>query len=264
MKRNDFIQKVHYFNHSIENDYENCDIFPKDSFFSVEINEEDISVSIDNLKDKMNEFLKKNLNYEISKLDLVNLLGENSFTYKSLSMPYNKLYGYLLDKEIIKEENIAKTKIYRIENNEGNGLYRSMEKVGKAISDHFDFCRNTQPSPMEDGVLASLFGNMAEDREKNKDWFFGFSSKQEIQNWLEDDGLHDFIIEHNPEINIVEYEVVASQSIKTEKQIAFRKYKAEKKQSYKLSELDTIESLEIKNSIKSKLKNTQNKKQKIS
>ena len=263
MNRNEFIEKIHYFNHGIKDDYNTNSIFPKDSFISVPLNEEDISISVKELKEEINKFLKENLNSEILDADLLNILGKESFTYSGLSMSYNKLYDSLMDLDIINEENDT-LKIYRIEDDEGRGLYRAMEKVGKSIAEHFDFCRDKQPSPMEDGILASLFHNEAEDREKNKNWFFGFSSKQQILNWIQTDGLMEFITENNPDINIVEYEVNTTQSIKTEKQVAFKKEKSKKIKEYKLKDIEEIESLEIIKELSNKVKNKRNKRIKIS
>ena len=269
MEREKFIELVHSENHGVENDYQTFDIFPKDSFFSEEIIE-DLSETMLNLYKKTNNALKKIINKDIEYnsfcLDLINEKSIIS-TYKGnfLAMPYNKIYDYLIDKEIIK--NNETTKILRIEDENGLGLYRAMENIGASISDYFDFSRNIQPAPMEDEILASLYHNEAEDRELLKTWYFGFKNKNQIFKWLEEDkeeSIYDFIIKKNPKMLVVQYEVPKSQMLKSDKQVVFKKDCSKVLNKYKLKDFKEIESLEIKKELENKSKIKKTKKNKIS
>lgn len=269
MDREEFIEQVHYKNHGVKNDYQNFDIFPKDSFFSEQISE-DLSETMINLHKKTNNVLKKIINKDISYESFcIDLINEKSIvsTYKGtfLAVPYNKIYDYLIDKEIIK--NNETIKILRIEDEKGLGLYRSMENIGDSLSDNFDFSRNIQPSPIEDQIIASLYHNEAEDKNLLKNWYFGFKNKNQIFKWLEEgkeSSIYNFVIKKNPEILIVEYEVPKSQLLASDKQVVFKKETAKVLNKYKLKDLKKIESLEIEKTLENKRKIKKNKINKIS
>jgi hypothetical protein len=257
MNRNQFIEKIHSFNHNVENDYQTFTYFPKDSYISVKL-DEGLEKSIENLKNKLDKFLKENFEYELNKTKLVTeLIDKKSIINSgddgiSLSITYNKLYDFLINDNVIKNNN--KVKILRLEDSEGNGLYKSMEKVNNSISDSFDFCGQRQPSPMEDGVLSSLFSNIAEDKEKTKSWFFGYKNKGQILRWIDNEGLMDFIIEKNKDMFVVEYDVLETDLITTNKQVAFMKKKSIKISSFKLENLKKEESFNLKEELIKKLR----------
>lgn len=269
MKRQEFIEFIHFENHGLENDYQTFNIFPKDSFISEEIIN-DINETMQNLYKKTNKILEKinikNIDYKSFCIDLINknsIISTHNGNF--LAIPYNKIYNYLINKELIK--NNENEIILRIEDKSGLGLYRAMEKIDKSISDNFDFSRYIQPSPMEDQIISSLYHNIAEDRDLLKEWHFGFANKNQIFNWLEEgeeNSIYDFVIKNNPDILIVEYEVPCTQLLKSDKQVVFKIEKAKIVNKYKLKELKNKESLEIQEELNKKTKIKNNKKNKLS
>lgn len=270
MDRKKFIEIMHFENHGIKDDYKTFKLFPKDSFFSEKVEEENgFNNALFSLHQKINKIIKKNINKEIDyKGFCSNLIDKKSMisTYKGdfLTVSYNKIYNYLVDKQIIK--NNEKTKILRIEDKNGFGMYRAMENIGKPINVEFDFSRVKQPSPMEDEVLASLYHNITEDENELEKWYFGFKNKSQIFNWLEEEeenSIYEFIIKHNPDMLVVEYEVPNTHLLSSDKQSVFLKEKSQILNKYKLKDLKTKESLEIQKELSKKNKIKNIKKNKI-
>lgn len=271
MDRKNFIEIMHFENHGIKDDYKTFELFPKDSFLSEEVEEEnDFNNALLALHQKTNKIIRKMINEEIDyKSFYSDLIDGNSLisTYKGdfLTVSYNKIYNYLVDNQIIK--NNKKTKILRVEDENGFGMYRAMENIGKSLSMEFDFSRVTQPSPMEDQVLTSLYHNITENENELEKWYFGFENKSQIFNWLEEaeeNSMYEFIIKHNPDILVVEYEVPNTHLLSSDKQSVFIKEKSQILNKYKLSDLKIKESLEIQKELSKKNKIKNIKKNKIS
>lgn len=185
-----------------------------------------------------------NLNYDLHKQldcffhDLLNI-NNNFLSYESISIKnknsdisfnYHELYDILIDNNILYNDDVI---IYRLENlNDNNGLFVS--NIGNELKEYYN--STTQPSPLEDSLLKSIFYDL-HNREFSKNWYFAFSKIEDIHKWLGKDYDKesyelslDLLIKNN--VSIVEYEVNASNILETEHQTCFLMDKAKKINCY--------------------------------
>jgi hypothetical protein len=140
----------------------------------------------------------------------------------SARLSLNRLYDYLLDSLDLKLKVIKK--IYRLEY-KGLGVYKSNYIMDQVLQD-VGISKNTPP-PYEDGDLSLIFIDKKRSRFKNyhKDWFFGFSSCDQIYSWFSSNTLSEL---SSCGVNIVEYEILESYCIESNKQSIFYKEKSNK------------------------------------
>jgi len=215
MKRKDFIESyIGYIEKNILG--YNYDI-------EVELNNKDMSTSIDELQLKVNQVIENIFNdnsKRLTKLEVVNLLGDNGlrkdfFENKIfLSLNIMKIYDHLNERFEINKE---KSKLYRIEC-EGKGIYSYLSEIDKPLSSVFDFSSIGQPAPLEDEHIPAIskVTNYI-DRSLIK---YACDSKEQLINWFPKKMIQ-YIIKEAPNAKIVEYEIEDYKVLTSKKQAAF-------------------------------------------
>lgn len=238
LERVDFINKIHlnFYNEDI-----NKQIIDNDPIIFIKhVNDDLLKDSVVGLLDIFKSVIPFNYADNFKYQDLLPIIDIKEH-YKHgtiICCAYNKIYDSLVNKNIVSSEKI---KLYRIEGDSGKGIYQDLISKKTPISDKFDYTSMT-PSPMEDGVLKSIFGSREYNTELyQKEWSFAFKNKEDIEKWFNsDEGLLEYIIDYGG-ANVVEYEIDSSHVMTTEHQAIFRKNKSNKIIDYKLiSEMDKI------------------------
>lgn len=168
---------------------------------------------------------------------------------------YHNLYDFLCEEKLIKQK--SKTTIYRLEINNA-GIYRSEDSIIKNDRE-INYIKNLydRRRPEKEINLAGIFsdhyyGNA--EKEYKKNWFFGFSDKDQILKWFDQKEIAKF---NESGIKLVRYEVDENYLINTNRQVAFIKEKARKVNEIELTTLLnnekeqqlSVNPLKIKNSI---------------
>lgn len=217
MKRKDFIENY------IEKNSIKKNILDYNYNIEVELNDKDMSATVDELQLKVNQVIQNIFNdnsKRLTKLEVVNLLGDNGlrkdiFEDKIfLSLNIMKIYDHLNNRFGINKEI---TKIYRIEC-EGNGIYSYLSSINKPLSDKFYFDEIGQPSPREDEHLPAIcIATNYIDRSLIK---YACDSKEQLINWFPKKMIQ-YIIKEAPNAKIVEYEIEDYKVLTSKKQAAF-------------------------------------------
>lgn len=242
--REDFVKKIHkkvYKEDIVKT------LLIKDPIISINLKGNELSLDdIENLTFKINFALSEMFNDDFDSLEVINMLQEkenNGITkdWKDntiLYLDYNTIYEKLVDLNKISSKEMI---VYRVEGQSGKGIYMDRSHADDSINDKFDNNSNTNPSPMEDGALASLFGAaLYISRKTNSEWNFGFRNKRDLEAWFTSEkGMLDFIVDAGAKV--VEYKISSDNVIAGEKQVAFKIKKAVKKNEINLK--DFIEQL---------------------
>lgn len=167
-----------------------------------------------------------NLNNKVFEtlIEDLNKLGKYTDFYKEneklqiFELDYHKLYDFLIEKEVLNKGNIIK--IYRIEDDESIGLYRS-KKITMNNSKAYDYSHRKIPN--NERNLAQIFKSNRYETEYHNQYFFGFLNKKQIENWFKDD-INELV--KNNHLKVVEYEIPENYAIITNLQVAFNKEKS--------------------------------------
>lgn len=167
-----------------------------------------------------------NLNNEVFEtlIEDLNKLGKYTDFYKAnetlqiFELDYHKLYDFLIEKEVLNKGNIIK--IYRIEDDESIGLYRS-KKITMNTSKAYDY--SNRKIPNNERNLAQIFKSNRYETEYHNQYFFGFLNKKQIENWFKDE-INELI--KNDHLKVVEYEIPENYAVATNLQVAFNKEKS--------------------------------------
>lgn len=197
----------------------------------------DFSLELD-LYEQLDSFFYDFLGIKRKTLSYNNISITNNICNSRISFNYNYLYDILVNNNILIGKNII---IYRLENTyENKGVFVS--NIKDQLSDFYN--SSTQPSPLEDPLLKSIFYDL-ENRDFCKDWYFSFSNINDIHKWLgfynDRESYEDFVsilCENN--VAIVEYEINESYILETENQVCFLMDKAKKIKSYNFKKLNKI------------------------
>ncbi len=182
------------------------------------------------------KFLEK-INIKIEESDLlklifnVNNLGKFNINLNDYSLNLNKLYDYLIDNNILKK---FETKIiYRLENDKGDGIYRSENSF---IEKNALLEYSRRKLPTRDLNLSMIFTKNYEDKdleEYKKNYYFGFSNLEDIKKWF----LDDIKLFKNNEIYLAKYEIPENYIINSSLQVAFIKDKSKFIEKIKYNDL---------------------------
>lgn len=265
ISRNEFIELSHknYLKNEIKSDSIYFEI--KDSSIIIPVDGLDalgmVTEFTNNFKTLTRETLGEPLGLE--QLEAISFIKDNirdDYKYEAvIDVPFNDVYDYLLEKKLIQSNKMQN--IIRIEgeiDGETTGFYNYFTKINKSLSDYFDINSKETPSPIEDGVLKSLFGTSSYKKEKREDWFFGYASEKQMFNWLRsDEKMLNFIMD-NSDLSLNIYSVNDTDMLSSEKQVAYKHKNATLKESKKLNEVLSIlkEKFEYDDKIKNdKIKN---------
>lgn len=221
LSRSDFLNSaaLTVFKNEFNNKY-----FMKDIAIILPMEDVEITDTISELTSKVNEILDdlgcvKRCEDMTSIHLLQDNIRENYFGKLEVKVELFDLYDELIKDNVFTEDH-KMLKIYRIEDNDGVGLYQHYSNAGNSLSDHFDLSTNSTPSPMENGILRTIFSH-PERRYLAENLKFGFTSKKQLGDWLNsDESLGDFIC-INDNLNFVELDVPASDVISTNKQAVY-------------------------------------------
>lgn len=239
ISRTKFIEKIHQeiYNEDLN---DNEIIIFKDRSFVVEQGD-NINAFIEKSKKDLNNIINKVLGTETDtfndaeiinkmKTNIVETFGDLAFSYE-----YNKLYDDLIEKNIIKNDNIVQ--VYRIENDNNFGIYTHFRHEDKNLMSMFDNISSNTPSPMEDSVLRSVFGNIYYDREESRKWIFGFSDISTLKKWMSsDEDMTDYIMA-NSDLHVNVYEVKEKDILTSKKQLAYIKTNEKPIKQLKLNDI---------------------------
>lgn len=219
MDRTTFLKSA--FDKFIEHDLTNMRYFFKEPYYFKVIDSESSKDVFNNVTNDMNEFFDElGINKQLSTLAGLEFcqprLAENYYGV-CVMVDFNDLYDELIQEGVInKPEN--KEKMFRIENKQGLGFYRHLEEKGDSLSSKISMDVSNTPSPMEDGLLVSLFRNPNKVK-KREEYLFGFESQEQAALWIVDEErIVDYII-LDEDLYFAEYEVDSSQTIKGNKQM---------------------------------------------
>ena len=242
--REDFVKKIHQklYKQDIVKE-----IIIKDPIVSIKLENEIFnSKEVEDLTFKLNFLVSEMIDSQFETLDVIDMLQQTE--HKGIAeswsgdmllyLDYNSIYEKLVDLKKISSKEVV---IYRVEGQTGKGIYMDRNHADDSISDKFDNNSNTNPSPMEDGALASLFGAaLYISRKTTSEWSFGFRSKRDLETWFTSEkGMLDFIV--GAGAKVVEYRISSDNVIAGEKQVAFKIKKAIKENEINLK--DFIEQL---------------------
>lgn len=155
-------------------------------------------------------------------------LEEELESYKYfVTFDANELYDFFAEKKALKFKNDF---VYRIENEEGKGLYSG---IGLKLLQNFD----TQESPNEDPALNHIFhnSNHYSASQHYKKWKFGFKDKNASLAWIHDESLLDKLSASG--LKIVKYEVSEANVVHGKQQSIFIYDKAKKIEEISLLDL---------------------------
>lgn len=109
------------------------------------------------------------------------------------------------------------TKIYRLETSLAHGLYDSFFASKKINLDN-------QPCPFDDPTFIGIFDRNHNDYKYQKEWFFGFSDKKDLLNWISDASEPNLLSQlQSKGIVIKEYIIDDDFVINGHKQLIFQK-----------------------------------------
>lgn len=196
-----------------------------------------LSFLFENLNDKLGvkrlDYYNENIFKKEWDYDFLEELNDNDITEEQESYKHfitfdaNDLYDFFVDKKVFKLKNDF---VYRIENEEGKGLYSG---IGLKLLQNFD----TQESPYEDPSLNHIFhnSNNCSASKHYKRWSFGFKDKNASIAWINDETLLDKLAESG--LKIVKYEVNEANLIHGRQQSIFVYEKAKKIEEISLLDL---------------------------
>lgn len=141
--------------------------------------------------------------------------------------------------------------VYRIETNEGKGIYSAgygHKFTAAALAEN---SRDLwHPSPDEEPAIKDFWEGNKLSRSKRIDWqlkgrnawFCGFESMEQLLEWFPKEGLHmmwNAMMRHGRTGQIITYKIPANQVKRGERQVIFRLDKAEKVSSIALERFAT-------------------------
>lgn len=174
---------------------------------------------------KIKEFLE-NINIKINEAQFLNLifnvknLGKLNEQHNYYELSLNKIYDYLVDNKILKK--FPDKIIYRLEKENGEGIYRTEESIFKQ-NKFLEYSRRKLPS--KEINLNIIFNSDYDNKdleEYKKNYYFGFSDLKQINNWF----LEDIETLLKNDVYLVKYEVPENYVINTKSQTAFIKDKS--------------------------------------
>lgn len=239
MNKNNFIEKS--LEILIKNEGYKFSLFSEEFFIKELINLESYSKSdLLKLKEKVNKTIErvfKSKEYKLKEEDLKNIVkvkkNYNREDRKSflLEVPLCMIYTKLAEKYNFGNNKIE---VYRIENG-GLGIYQYLDDIGKSLSEKFIFEEINQTTPMDDGILKSLFSTAMQihSREYVGNFIFGFNSIKQMYKWFPKDMI-EYIKEVSPDSKIVKYEVEEKYLLSSNLQACFNKNKVIKKEEYSI------------------------------
>lgn len=197
----------------------------KEPFLSFDAEDKEITDLMAEVQERLNPVLKNlGIDKELTPLNTIHLLEESFETsYSSIlcNISFDKIYSVFLEDEIIKQKQEMVT-FYRIEDAKGNGLYTHYSDIGDPLHKRFELSTNQTPSPMEDGIIKTIFG-FGGNLEMRKEMSFGFKTKEQIHEWLNGcEPLGDYIID-NPNLYINEYTIEDKYVLASECQLIYKK-----------------------------------------
>ncbi len=212
-----------------------------------------------NLYDEIEKFVLENfpyfpkniiedlyLNFSINKQNSVNYNGDENYVEYS----YHALYDFFIENNLLNNNNQT-INIYRFENSDGNGIYRS--DIPRDLDKNREIILNysQRKTPSNDLNISNLFlnpnnrGHISNGYHSN--YIFGFADKTQIYNWFDDDEIKKFI---NNNTKIYKYEVNINSAILSNYQVAFNKNNIISKEEIFYKDLLNIENKKlIKNKI---------------
>ena len=147
--------------------------------------------------------------------------------------------------------------IYRVENSEGEGVYKTNLRI------YSEDAKLTPAPEFDDNVqlLFTLKRSMMENYAHGyrKKWYFGFENKEDILSWFYHEKDQADFIKKN--INVVHYQVPEKFMVKSDKQAIFKRENAIKIKS--LSFKDHLDSNSITKLLKGKYENKCTEKPKL-
>jgi hypothetical protein len=203
----------------------------------------DMSITIEELNE--NVYIKSNIDHYALE-DHDKLLFDINF---NINQVYDLLKIEALENKLID--------IYRVEDIEGQGVYKSNLRI---------YSEDTKltPAPEFDDNVQLLFTLKRSVMENyahgyRKKWYFGFEKKDDILNWFYDEKDSEDFIRKN--INVVHYKVPEKFMVKSDTQVVFKRENAIKIKS--LSFKEHLNSNSITKLLESKLNNKSKEKNKI-
>lgn len=180
-------------------------------------------IPIKNLDFYKHEIFKKEIDYDY----LEEVEGDQESYKYFVSFDAHKLYDFFAENNVFK---LKKESIYRIEQENGGGLY---DGIGLALLNNYD----TQESPSNDPNLNHIFNKQSNfsSSQYHKEWQFGFKDKKSAMEWIHDESLLERLDKSG--LKIVKYESNEAYIIHGNQQSIFMKKKSNKVEESSLLEL---------------------------
>lgn len=242
MERLDFITKMHEELKKInKSDYPMEDSLCRFDLYIDEVeHEKDYLNQLDLF---INGFLKEN---ELYKKDILNKIfikkeldhyyledmeeDQNYYKY-NITFDSNDLYDAIIGTKVIKKD---MSFIYRIEKENGDGLYSS---IGLALLRDYD----NQPSPSDDDKLNFIFHKNVNSpfpsSDNYKKWQFGFENIEKAKLWVSDQNVIDRLSQNG--LKLAKYSIPKAFVVHGNKQSIFQKKYVEKIELLDLNLLKT-------------------------
>ena len=226
MNRENYLKIIHEKNYNNETQY--CQSNVKESHIHVLVDIKDMQKSISKITSRINLLNNEITTRDITELEVINLLQNNngiSHNLKGepvLALNYNCLFDYFIEQNRISSSELIT--LYRIEGENQKGIVGYLSDLGRDLSEDFYWDSQTQPSPLEDSYLKSVFGchSGVNFNEYSKTWFFAFQSKGDLLKWFNEDISKEIISRSNNKAIISEYIIPKHDTISTDTQSIFK------------------------------------------
>lgn len=219
-------------------DYNNPDVLFKDSDVSVYITH-DIVNDVQLLTDKINLLNKGISTSDFDFTEIIKLIEDKNginINKGIVALNYNDLYDSLIESN--KLDYFDLSIIYRIEGINNQGIISYLSDIDKPLLDEYEEWGKDRPAPMEDHTLKSVFSSSSgiNFKERQKEWHFGFTSKEALNKWFDNEMCNHIINKSDDKAIVVEYLVPSSHTLTTPSQTAFKIKNAKKMKEILLSE----------------------------
>ena len=130
-----------------------------------------------------------------------------------------------------KQRSTQSIKIFRLEDQFGDGIYRSTDPRLDDVTSHIEHSNVTHPLPHEDRLLltnAKLKNIISHVQHPTKlgwllhngGYFYGFSSEEQFRSWFPDDQYLEYL--HNNGCKLCIYHINPRDAINGDTQVAFK------------------------------------------
>ncbi len=225
--RKDFLNRISnlepYVTLQIEGTEEDFNLFNEkklnELFIKIKYNKDYESFFIENkIKEISNSVLPK------IELDYYELEDYDQVVF-NVTLNVNELYDAYKN-----EYKTNYVEVYRVEGNDGNGLYQQNIKIEN---------NKNRPSPYQDGDISLIFnGSMTDNNPYQKEYIFGFKDLNQLKEWIKDIDMSNLIIK--------KYKIPENYVIEGEKQIIFKKEESEFIENIDINNLNKKVKLKIK------------------